>query len=80
LTFCFRSIQEIEEDHVTPGNEGSPPLLADLGVKIDNWEMLTGTEGKRIVQEGGVLRRGTRYSLTCRDVKRVTNGKSLGRR
>ncbi|KAI0312636.1 hypothetical protein OF83DRAFT_1165905 [Amylostereum chailletii] len=55
----------------------------DGRVRVANWEMLTGKTEKRAVREGGTLVRGTRYSLTCRDVGRVARvgpGTTFGRR
>ena len=39
--------------------------------------MLTGPEVRKVMKEGGVLKRGIRYSLTCRDVERVSGVKSF---
>lgn len=74
------SIRETRQDLVTPGQLGLPPILTDLGVEIANWEMLAGKEVKRAVKEGGALERGVRFSLTCRDVKRVSSTGSFLRR
>jgi alkylated DNA repair protein alkB family protein 6 len=71
------SIQEISEDCVSAGSCTSPPIITDLGVKVANWQMLTGEEVRRVMEQGGVLKRGNRYSLTCRDVVRVSGVKSL---
>jgi len=73
---------EISEDRVSAGNHSSPPTLTDLGVPVANWEMVTGEDVKKVMREGGVLKRSTRYSLTCRDVERVSNAstKSFMRR
>jgi alkylated DNA repair protein alkB homolog 6 len=71
------SIQENLEDRVSAGNCTSPPIITDLGVKIANWQMLTGNEVRRVMEQGGVLKRDVRYSLTCRDVERVSNVKSF---
>ncbi|KAI0032131.1 hypothetical protein K488DRAFT_50577 [Vararia minispora EC-137] len=49
-------------------------------VRVANAHMLTGAAARAAVRDGGVLRRGTRYSLTCRDVGRVSGaGRGLGR-
>ena len=53
-------------------------------VSIANWEQLQSEDIKRAVLEGGSFARGTRWSLTCRDVERVVNvrrtpGKSVVR-
>lgn len=78
-TSHLHGIQELEEDVVVLGEDGKGPHLANVGVPIANWTMLTGEEGRRVAQEGGVLKRGVRYSLTCRDVTKVGNAKSVGR-
>lgn len=70
-------IQEISEDRVSAESSTSPPIITDLGVKVANWQMLTGEEVRRVMEQGGILKRGVRYSLTCRDVERVSNVKSL---
>ncbi|KAJ7123764.1 hypothetical protein C8R44DRAFT_620939 [Mycena epipterygia] len=67
----LHAIREIEEDTITAGNAATPPMLADLGAPIANWNMVTGADAIRVMSEGGVLKRATRYSLTCRDVERV---------
>lgn len=76
-TSHLHGIQEISEDCVSASNCTSPPMITDLGVKVANWKMLTGEEVRRVMEHGGVLKRGIRYSLTCRDVERVSCVKSL---
>jgi alkylated DNA repair protein alkB family protein 6 len=45
-----------------------------VAMRVANWEMLGGDdEIVRVVREGGVLKRGTRTSLTCRVVERVAS-------
>jgi alkylated DNA repair protein alkB homolog 6 len=78
-TSHLHGIQEVEEDVILPGQDGKGPQLANVGVPIANRTMLTGEEERRVAREGGVLKRGIRYSLTCRDVTRVANAKSMGR-
>jgi alkylated DNA repair protein alkB family protein 6 len=68
------------EDGVSPRSPSEPPTLANLGVKIANWQLLSGEEVKNVMEEGGILQRGVRYSLTCRDVERVSSAKSFVRR
>lgn len=48
-------------------------------MEIANWQLLTGEEVKAVMNEGGVLQRGVRYSLTCRDVERVSSARSFVR-
>jgi len=76
-TSHLHGIQEISEDCVSADSSASPPVITDLGVKVANWQMLTGEEARRVMEHGGVLKRGIRYSLTYRDVGRVSNVKSL---
>jgi len=45
--------------------------------RIENWGLLGDQNTKQILMNGGVLKRGTRYSLTCRDVKCITSAKSF---
>jgi len=78
-TSHLHGIQEVEEDHIVGRNNGEPPFLRDLGVPVANFNMLS-EEGKMAFQEGGVLARGTRYSLTCRDVKQVRSAASFVRK
>ena len=74
------SIQEISEDSISPGDHLNPPTLTDLGVKVANWELVTGEDVKNVMKNGGVLKRSNRYSLTFRDVERVSSAKSFMRR
>jgi alkylated DNA repair protein alkB homolog 6 len=78
-TSHLHGIQELEEDVIVLGEDGKTPHLANVGIPIANWSMLAGEEERRVAREGGVLKRGTRYSLTCRDVAKVVNAKSIGR-
>ena len=79
-TSYLHGIQELEEDCIIPAREGQLPLVEGLNAPIANWAMLSGEKEKSIMQNGGTLRRGTRYSLTCRDVEKVAGGKSFVRR
>ena len=65
------------EDFVSREDRQRPPTLSDINVSIDNWEMVTGEEFRKVMDEGGVLKRGPRYSLTCRDVESVRKVKSF---
>ncbi|KAJ7161074.1 hypothetical protein C8R46DRAFT_1001055 [Mycena filopes] len=76
----LHAIREIEEDIVTAGNAATPPILADLGVPIANWDRVAGPDAVRVMSEGGVLQRATRYSLTCRDVEKVAQLKAFMKR
>lgn len=67
----------------TNNGDGQSKSGSEDRVCVANVEMLEGEVEKRVVREGGVLSRGTRYSLTCRDVGRVASvgtGKIFGRR
>lgn len=55
-------------------------MLTDLGVPIANADRLTGADVVRVMSEGGVLKRATRYSLTCRDVAKVAQLKAFMKR
>jgi len=82
IVYPSHSIRAIVEDVVSREDSQRPPALSDVNVNIDNWEMVTREEIRKVMDEGGVLRRRPRYSLTCRDVERVRNVKSFvgGRR
>jgi len=73
-TSHLHGIQELDEDIIIPAGDDHMPLVGGLNVSIANWHMLTGENERNIMQHGGTLRRGTRYSLTCRDVERVASG------
>jgi len=73
-TSHLHGIQERKVDHITQSEAGHPPKFTDLGVDIANWRLLTGIRMKDVVSGGGILERGIRYSLTCRDVEKVANG------
>ncbi|KAJ7630113.1 hypothetical protein DFH06DRAFT_706714 [Mycena polygramma] len=76
----LHAIREIQEDTITAGNAATPPLLTDLGVPLANWDRVTGVDAIRVMSEGGVLQRTTRYSLTCRDVEKVAQLKAFMKR
>ncbi|KAF8192823.1 hypothetical protein K438DRAFT_1829726 [Mycena galopus ATCC 62051] len=76
----LHAIREIEEDTVTAGNATTPPVLADLGVPIANWDRVTDAHAIGVMSKGGVLKRATRYSLTCRDVEKVAQLKTFMKR
>jgi alkylated DNA repair protein alkB family protein 6 len=79
-TSHLHGIDEVDEDGIVPSEGGNgPPQLVQHGVPIANWDRLTGEETRRVVRDGGVLKRGIRYSLTCRDIEKVTNVKAFGR-
>ncbi|KDQ08932.1 hypothetical protein BOTBODRAFT_191399 [Botryobasidium botryosum FD-172 SS1] len=40
------------------------------GIRVVNWEQIKDEETRRVLEEGGSLKRGTRVSLTCRVVER----------
>ncbi len=62
----LHGIDDVQEDSFAPGSR-SP------GEKIANAPALLRDEKvKEVVQNGGFLERGLRYSLTCRDVEKVT--------
>jgi len=64
-----------------PRSEGGKVDVDD--VQIANWRAVKDGESARVLGGGGELERGTRYSLTCRDVPKVASGDAfrlLGRR
>lgn len=62
----YFSIGEVVED--TIASDGN-----SAGVIISNLAQLQDAQIKRSIGEGQPLRRGVRYSLTCRDVGRVSS-------
>ncbi|OCH92553.1 hypothetical protein OBBRIDRAFT_726611 [Obba rivulosa] len=56
-----------------------PPVSGETAYvpPVSNAYLLTGAAERDAVMRGGVLQRGTRYSLTFRDVARVANGARL---
>ncbi|OBZ74875.1 Alpha-ketoglutarate-dependent dioxygenase alkB 6 [Grifola frondosa] len=69
-TALLHGIDGVEED-VFPAAavDGSRPVP-----QIANADLLAGEFERTAVANGGVLKRGTRYSLTCRDVEKVASG------
>ncbi|KAI0946284.1 hypothetical protein AcV7_010302 [Taiwanofungus camphoratus] len=52
----------------------------NCSVRIANLDLLKGTEEREAIINGGVLKRGIRYSLTCRDVAKVASSIPLRKR
>lgn len=70
---CLHGIEGVEVD------EGLGAVWAeDGGGGVVNWECLREETRGEVEREGGRLRRGTRVSLTCRDVVKVRRVKGLG--
>lgn len=64
-------IQEVKEDRII-GAEVEPEMTPqEKGYQMDNWEAVVDERLRTVVREGGVLERGTRVSLTCRDVEKT---------
>ncbi|KAF7795112.1 hypothetical protein EIP86_006257 [Pleurotus ostreatoroseus] len=73
----LHGIDDITEDVLTPPL-GSTDVTHSRGTlmirpQIANRDQLKGPEFIEAVSNGGILQRGVRYSLTCRDVERVAN-------
>ena len=62
----LHGIDDVQEDSFAPGSRRSP------GEKIANAALLRDPAAKAAVEGGSFLARGLRYSLTCRDVEKVT--------
>ncbi|KZP05381.1 hypothetical protein FIBSPDRAFT_907000 [Athelia psychrophila] len=71
----LHGIQDIEEDTVSITEDGHA-FVAGLESPVANWHMLSPTKAQAM-HSGDILRRGTRYSLTCRDVEKVMGGKTF---
>ena len=63
--FTLHGIDGVQEDSFAPGSR-SP------GTNIANAALLRDSAAKEAVEGGTFLERGLRYSLTCRDVEKVT--------
>ncbi|KAF7321135.1 hypothetical protein HMN09_00201600 [Mycena chlorophos] len=70
----LHAIREVEEDVIH-----STLLEIDQSMRlpIANRDKLTSPSAIQFVNEGGTLKRETRYSLTCRDVQKVVQLKAL---
>ncbi len=71
----LHGIQDIPEDVFTPPSP-APSITYESGTpairpQIANASQLRSKEFVEAVSNGGTLKRGVRYSLTCRDVERV---------
>ena len=78
-TSHLHGIQDTEQDTLQLADDGCPKV-AGLDVPIANWGMLASSNEMLGASTGGILKRGIRYSLTCRDVERVASGKAFIRR
>ncbi|EKM75382.1 hypothetical protein AGABI1DRAFT_79964 [Agaricus bisporus var. burnettii JB137-S8] len=83
-TCYLHGIDPVEEDRLLPSNASQPseddPEDSESTITwttIDNWSLLGDEHTKHLVTSGSILKRGTRYSLTCRDVERVCSAKSF---
>lgn len=63
-TSHLHGVSEVEEDIFL---SGAFPTIANL-------TLLKGGKECEVLRDGGVLKRGTRFSLTCRDVEKVASG------
>ncbi|KAI5887992.1 uncharacterized protein SCHCODRAFT_02515323 [Schizophyllum commune H4-8] len=73
----LHGIRDITEDAFMSATLDSGPRLPDLDVQLDNWDLLADKELRKAISEGKTIPRTTRYSLTCRDVARVSNASKL---
>ena len=78
-TSHLHGIQDLEQDILQPADDGYPKV-AGLDVPIVNWGMLASSKEMLAPNKGGTLKRGTRYSLTWRDVEKVASNKAFIRR
>ncbi|KAF8999873.1 hypothetical protein BDQ17DRAFT_1400671 [Cyathus striatus] len=75
----LHGIDEREEDFIEAnrGEDAHVPNVSDsAGVFIANMHLLN-AETRSAIEKGVPLHRQARYSLTCRDVERVSNAKSI---
>ncbi|KAF7297360.1 putative alpha-ketoglutarate-dependent dioxygenase ABH6 [Mycena indigotica] len=75
----LHAIQEVEKDVVVLPTETKQPLVQidSLSLPIANWDRVTSPSILEVLNNGGMLERETRYSLTCRDVEKVVQLKTL---
>ena len=74
----LHGIEERDEDDLE-FDQGGSLRVANTSASIANQNMVTGGLLRLIRDGGGRLKRGIRYSLTCRDVGRVASSKAFGR-
>lgn len=78
LALYWIRIDNVHEDRVRPGALGDTtfkaPELESLDdiVQIDNWDQVQDQELKDKIRRNEPLVRSTRWSLTCRDVPKVS--------
>ena len=70
--------QEPNTDTISP-EEQSYSLNKNSSVHIANWRLIQDPHLREMAVKGGVLERGTRVSLTCRDVEKVVEIRKLKR-
>lgn len=66
----LHGIRDIEGDEILIKGSSGHVSLGEFDLPIANWDMTS-------VRDPGTYRRGARYSLTCRDVAKVFNAKSI---
>ncbi|KAJ3537121.1 hypothetical protein NM688_g6734 [Phlebia brevispora] len=71
-TAHLHGIDDITED-AFPASSSSVFAGDPRHPRLANESQLRGGEYRQVVAAGGTLKRGVRYSLTCRDVERVVN-------
>jgi len=67
----LHGIEGLEEDIINFHDVASSTVLG-TGVTIGNLNQIEDGELLRLIKRGDALKRSTRYSLTCRDIGRVT--------
>lgn len=80
----LHGISDLTEDVLLPARQADE-VTASLdrdwddasGVQIANRHMLSDEKIRKATEIGGILQRGTRISLTCRDVEQVIGMKSM---
>ncbi|TFK48225.1 hypothetical protein OE88DRAFT_1684881, partial [Heliocybe sulcata] len=77
----LHGIEPLETDSFSASSTGhAVHQSSTTPYKIANADLIQGSQEQDLVREGGSLKRGTRYSLTCRDVEKVVNRKFMGKR
>ncbi|TFK36054.1 hypothetical protein BDQ12DRAFT_634403 [Crucibulum laeve] len=73
----LHGIQEAEEDFINCVPAAETPMDSCSRFGIGNFDLLGDEDMKQAIEKGEPLKRETRYSLTCRDVGRVSKANHL---
>jgi len=74
-TSHLHGIEGLQED-VVNFHDLASNVMGDTGVTVGNFSQIKDEELLRLIKQGDSLKRSTRYSLTCRDIGRVSKSRS----